>query len=80
MTASGPIDAAIGQRVRELRIERHMSQERFGELVGVTFQQIQKYEKGKDRVSVSTMLKMSQALGVLPSSICDIDMASEEGD
>lgn len=59
-----PLDTKIGNSIRERRTEIHMSQKTLGELVGMTFQQIQKYEKGTNRVSALTLFKISKALGV----------------
>jgi transcriptional regulator with XRE-family HTH domain len=58
------IDVLVGQRIRALRCARELSQADLGNLVGVTFQQIQKYENGANRVSASRLLAMAQALGV----------------
>ena len=58
------VDRRIGQRVKQRRLELAMSQERLAELLGVTFQQIQKYEKGVNRVAASRLFELSSALGV----------------
>lgn len=58
------VDKRIGQRVKQRRLELGMSQERLAELLGVTFQQIQKYEKGVNRVAASRLFELSSALGV----------------
>src|SRR5215469_12348290 len=47
---ANPIDAQVGNRVRLRRMLIGMSQERLGELLGLTFQQVQKYEKGVNRI------------------------------
>lgn len=57
------IDKKIGQRVRARRLEIGMSQERLAELLGVTFQQVQKYEKGTNRIAASRLFDISLALG-----------------
>lgn len=59
-----PIDTHVGQRIRERRILVGLSQTRLGEIVGPTFRQIQKYERGANRVSASMLMKMSRALNV----------------
>ncbi len=56
-------DIHVGQRVRMARSMIKMSQERLGELLGVTFQQVQKYEKGTNRIGSSRLVQISQALG-----------------
>ena len=63
------IDAAIGQRLRALRLARGLNQSDLGKAVGLTFQQIQKYERGTNRIAVSTLLPLCQALGVKPDEI-----------
>ena len=59
-----PIDKHIGQRVRMRRALIGMSQERLGELLGITFQQVQKYEKGTNRISASRLHDVARVLGV----------------
>ena len=59
-----PIDVHVGNRVRMRRMLIGMSQEKLGERLGLTFQQVQKYEKGSNRVSASRLYQMSQILGV----------------
>jgi transcriptional regulator with XRE-family HTH domain len=61
--APGAVDRHVGGRVRMRRISQGLSQERLGEALGVTFQQIQKYEKGSNRISVSRMQQIAQVLG-----------------
>lgn len=58
------IDRRLGQHVRTRRIEIGMSQERLAELLGVTFQQVQKYEKGINRVSASRLYAIAAALNM----------------
>jgi transcriptional regulator with XRE-family HTH domain len=60
--AANAIDRKIGQRVRSRRLEIGMSQERLAELLGVTFQQVQKYEKGVNRIAASRLHDIAQAL------------------
>lgn len=59
-----PIDVHVGSRVRLRRMLIGMSQERLGELLGLTFQQVQKYEKGTNRIGASRLFQISQILGV----------------
>ena len=61
-----PIDIGVGSRVRGRRILMGMSQERLGDELGVTFQQVQKYEKGANRISASRLHDISQILDVSP--------------
>ena len=59
-----PIDKHVGARVRMRRMLVGMSQEKLGEALGITFQQIQKYEKGVNRVSASRMQQIAGVLSV----------------
>src|SRR5918999_4218113 len=61
---ANPIDVHVGNRVRMRRMLIGMSQEKLGDQLGLTFQQVQKYEKGSNRVSASRLFQMSQILGV----------------
>ena len=54
-----PVDVHVGRRVRERRLSLGMSQAKLGEYLGLTFQQIQKYEKGKNRISASKLWALS---------------------
>ena len=60
--AATSIDRKLGQRVRSRRLEIGMSQERLAELLGVTFQQVQKYEKGVNRIASSRLFDIASAL------------------
>ena len=66
MTRRGgdPRDAEIGQRVRALRLQRGLSQTELGNLISVTFQQVQKYEKGTNRISAGRLQRIAEVLGV----------------
>jgi transcriptional regulator with XRE-family HTH domain len=59
----GEVDKIIGQRMRSFRLAKHMSQQEIGKHLGVTFQQIQKYENGKNRLSGSRLVTVAKALG-----------------
>ncbi|MCO4052936.1 MAG: helix-turn-helix transcriptional regulator [Bosea sp.] len=59
-----PIDKHVGARVRMRRLLVSMSQERLGEALGITFQQIQKYEKGANRIGASRLQQIAKILGV----------------
>ena len=81
-----PIDALVGQRLQTLRIERGLSQTSLASCVGLTFQQVQKYEKGANRISASKLFQFATALGVevavffkdLNSSDADLDPGRTE--
>jgi transcriptional regulator with XRE-family HTH domain len=57
------IDVEVGLRIKQRRKELSISQEKLGEALGVSFQQIQKYEKGMNRVSASSLKTISEFLG-----------------
>ena len=62
--APNPVDKYVGSRVRMRRIMLGMSQEKLGEALGLTFQQIQKYEKGTNRVGASRLQQIADVLQV----------------
>ena len=76
---ANPIDVHVGSRVRLRRMLLGMSQEKLGEHLRLTFQQIQKYEKGINRIGASRLFDLSKVLGVpvqffyeeLPASTTD---------
>jgi transcriptional regulator with XRE-family HTH domain len=59
-----PIDIHVGSRVRLRRMMLGMSQEKLGESLGITFQQIQKYEKGTNRIGASRLQHIARVLNV----------------
>ncbi len=59
-----PIDAYVGSRVRTRRLMLGMSQERLAEQIGVTFQQVQKYEKGSNRIGASRLQAIAGVLAI----------------
>jgi transcriptional regulator with XRE-family HTH domain len=83
--APNPVDKYVGSRVRMRRIMLGMSQEKLGEALGLTFQQVQKYEKGTNRVGASRIQQISEILQVPvsflfeggPSSTAKADGAGE---
>ena len=62
-----PIDRHVGSRVRMQRVLMKMGQEKLGEALGLTFQQVQKYEKGTNRIGASRLQQISKTLNVPPS-------------
>src|SRR5712671_5314779 len=56
------LEVQIGERIRSRRIRGGVSQENLGKPLGITFQQIQKYEKGTNRVSAGRLLKIAEVL------------------
>ncbi|MBA4130565.1 MAG: transcriptional regulator [Hyphomicrobium sp.] len=61
---ANPVDKHVGERVRMRRMLLGMSQEKLGENLGLTFQQVQKYEKGVNRIGASRLFDLAQVLGV----------------
>ena len=59
-----PIDVHVGSRVRMRRMLIGMSQEKLGDSLGLTFQQVQKYEKGSNRIGASRLFNIARVLGV----------------
>ncbi len=88
MARDNPIDLHVGRRVRMRRMLIGMSQTELAERLGLTFQQIQKYEKGMNRIGASRMFEIGQVLGVSPAYFFEglegesmgeaADVASEE--
>ena len=64
---SNPVDVHVGQRLRLRRTLLGMSQEKLGDAVGLTFQQIQKYERGANRIGASRLYMFSRILDVAVS-------------
>ena len=74
-----PIDVHVGSRIRLRRTLLGMSQERLGEALGLTFQQVQKYERGVNRVGASRLFDLSRVLDV-PISFFFDDMPDSLSD
>src|SRR5437868_14323511 len=62
--APHPVDIHVGARVKERRTELGISQEKLAEAHGLTFQQVQKYERAANRISASRLYRMGMTLGV----------------
>ena len=71
-----PVDIHVGQRIRLRRTLLGMSQEKLGEAIGLTFQQVQKYERGANRVGASRLYDLSRVLDV-PVSYFFEEMSSD---
>ena len=71
MTTRAPtdIDRFVGQRVRLARKIAKLSQQKLGEIAGVTYQQVQKYENGSDRVAVSRLMQIARYLNLTPETL-----------
>lgn len=68
---SWSVDSHVGQRVRMRRTLLGLSQEKLGEAIGLTFQQVQKYERGSNRISAGTLYRLGQILDVPVSFFFD---------
>ena len=73
-----PIDKHVGSRVRMRRVLIGMSQERLGGALGLTFQQVQKYEKGSNRIGASRLQQIAGVLNVPPAFFFE-EMPTVEG-
>lgn len=71
MSEANPIDVHVGKRIRVRRTILGMSQETLADALGITFQQVQKYEKGINRVSASRLYEVAQVLGASISFFFD---------
>ena len=71
MAKSHPVDAHVGVRMRQRRTLMGMSQTKLGDAVGLTFQQVQKYERGANRVGSSRLYEFAKALDVPVSYFFD---------
>src|ERR1700759_2170262 len=59
-----PVDVAVGARIRNLRLRNKLSQEEVGRRLKISFQQVQKYEKGTNRVGASRLSELAKIFGV----------------
>lgn len=62
-------DAVVGAVIRERRLAANISQGDIGTALGISFQQVQKYERGYNRMAVATFVKAAKALGAEPSAL-----------
>ena len=74
-----PVDRLVGRRVRLLRKCQGMSQTELANAIGLTFQQVQKYEKGTNRISASKLFEIAQALNVEVAALFADATASNAG-
>jgi transcriptional regulator with XRE-family HTH domain len=75
-----PVDVAVGINVRRRRKELGMSQETLAEAIDLTFQQVQKYEKGSNRISCSKLVEISKALQCSPSKLLPESELLDDGE
>ncbi len=62
-----PVDIHVGKRIKEIRTIRGLTQSNVADHLGISFQQLQKYETGANRVSASRMFELSKLLDITPS-------------
>jgi len=74
-----PIDIDVGARIRARRIFLGMSQTKLANALGLTFQQVQKYERGDNRVSASTLVRVGRTLDISVAALVGEDGGSSEG-
>lgn len=71
------VDLYVGRRIKLLRKQSHITQKNLADRLGITFQQIQKYEKGLNRLPASRMLSICMALNITPNDLFR-DLLSKE--
>lgn len=76
--APDPLDMEIARRLKAARIARGISQAELGRSLGVTFQQVQKYERGYNRVSAANLMKCAAALDTSVAALCGQDEIAPE--
>lgn len=72
-SVAAKLDQEIGARVRWVRKARNLTQSDLGAAIGVTFQQIQKYERGANRISTSALILLARALEVSPDDLLALE-------
>lgn len=78
---SHPVDIHVGKKLKQLRVLRGMTQTEVAQGLNISFQQVQKYELGRNRVSASKLFEISQILGVAPSYFFEgLDEVASPGD
>lgn len=78
-----PVDLFVGQRLKAARLTSGLSQAELGKAMGLSFQQVQKYERGTNRISASMLVRAGKALGVPVADFFpddDIDLKAESID
>lgn len=81
LTSAETIDRYLGARLRQLRKQHQMSLQTCGDILDVTYQQVQKYETGVNRLSVTSLVHLGRSFGIAPASFFDgLDAASLSGE
>lgn len=79
MRAVGDLDKFVGQRIRQLRLQIDLSQNEIAETLGISFQQVQKYEKGVNRLSVGRLLELADILKTTPHDLLGYNAPVNKG-
>lgn len=79
LRTAGSVDLEIGDRIRTLRLARDVTQQGLADRIGVTFQQLQKYERGTNRVSASRLLDIANALGAAVTELLPATTNGQNG-
>ena len=74
-----PVDLHVGSRVKSRRLQMKMSQTELGAQLGISFQQVQKYEKGRNRISSSRLQEIADILKVQPTYFFDDPLGQPSG-
>lgn len=74
---SNTLNVAIGNKLRIMRLTRGMSQKELASAIGISFQQLQKYERGVNRLSVEMLIKITRYMGINPVEIMVTDSDEE---
>jgi transcriptional regulator with XRE-family HTH domain len=77
--ASTSLDKALGQRVRAVRLKAGLSQNDLADSIGVTFQQVQKYELGTNRIPATRLMAIADTLGVAITTLLEAIHANPSG-
>jgi transcriptional regulator with XRE-family HTH domain len=72
------LDRRVGERLRSRRLKMGLSQTELGAAAGVTFQQVQKYEKGANRISASRMIQFAERLGAAQLTLSRVSAADQK--
>ncbi len=74
-----PIDQIVGERVRFFRLSLGMKQKELAQKLGVSYQQVQKYESGKDKISIARLMDISSIFSLSPTVFIDFDGETASG-
>ena len=78
MKTKNQLDQRVGERLRSRRLKMGLSQTELGAAAGVTFQQVQKYEKGANRISAGRMIQFAERLGSLQLTLSRVSATDQK--